>query len=385
MAIHRIQDHRKDELARLMRTKGKHSDGGGLYLQVANPGQASWVFRHKPAGQAKEKWRCIGPASAYTIAEVREKARLLRVEVVEKRDPFELLASRRAEPTGKTFATAMAEYLAAKSPYWAASNRARELRRYEFLFGQIPDFVALPVAAIDQAAKNTALATWDGQTKARRDVGFYIEAIIRYAETGKLRVAKVSDDQGHHEAMPWREVPSFYARISKLNSNVDDARALRFTILTGARTDEVIGAEYKGEITKAPATWREIMEVDGLPTWVIPGSRMKGKRTHHVPLTPQMLALLGERGADDAALFEVSGSNAMLNTLKTNGGNGFTVHGFRSSFSDWVIDETSYGADLADMCIAHLTRGKVRAAYQRSPQLDKRRTILREWSDFVTN
>jgi integrase len=73
----------------------------------------------------------------------------------------------------------------------------------------------------------------------------------------------------------------------------------------------------------------------------------------------------------------------LLNTLKANGGNGFTVHGFRSSFSDWVIDETSYGADLADMCIAHLTRGKVRAAYQRSPQLAKRREIIAAWSDFV--
>ncbi len=49
------------------------------------------------------------------------------------------------------------------------------------------------------------------------------------------------------------------------------------------------------------------------------------------------------------------------------------MHAFCSSFSDWVIGATSYGADLADMCIAHLTRGKVRAAYQRSPQLEKRR------------
>jgi hypothetical protein len=55
-----------------------------------------------------------------------------------------------------------------------------------------------------------------------------------------------------------------------------------------------------------------------------------------------------------------------------------------SSFSDWVIDETSYDADLADICIAHLPRGKVRAAYQRSPQLEKRRAIMLEWSDFVT-
>ena len=89
---------------------------------------------------------------------------------------------------------------------------------------------------------------------------------------------------------------------------------------------------------------------------------MKGKRTHHVPLSPAAVTLLGKRRADDVPLFNVSNENAMRSTLKANGGNGSTVHGMRSSFSDWVIDETSYGADLADMCIAHLIKSKVRAA-----------------------
>lgn len=93
---------------------------------------------------------------------------------------------------------------------------------------------------------------------------------------------------------------------------------------------------------------------------------------------------LGKRRADDAPLFKVSSQNALLDTLKGNGGNALTVHAFCSSFSDWVIGATSYGADLADMCIAHLTRGKVRAAYQRSPQLEKRREMMAAWSDFVT-
>ncbi len=375
MAIHRIQDDKKGELARLARTKGKHSDGGGLYLQVAAPGQASWVWRHK------ERWKSLGPADLYSITEVRDRVRDLNRAVHEGKDPWQMFASPTGKAAGKTFAEAMAEYLKAKSPHWAASNRARELRRYAFLFGQLPDFVALHLPAIDQAAKNKALATWDGQPKARRDVGYYIEAIIRYAETGKLRLPSAADDQGHHEAMAWRDVPGFYARIAGIDS--DDARALRWTILTGARTDEVIGAEYKGQITKAPATWGEIRDVDGKPTWVIRAERMKGKKVHRVPLSPQMLALLGERGADDVALFKVSGQNAMLNTLKANGGNGFTVHGFRSSFSDWVIDTTNYGEDLADMCIAHFKRSKVRAAYQRSDQLEKRRAVMQEWSDFV--
>jgi hypothetical protein len=59
-----------------------------------------------------------------------------------------------------------------------------------------------------------------------------------------------------------------------------------------------------------------------------------------VPLTPQLLALLGMRQADDVQLFKVSSANAMLNTLKALDGNGFTVHGFRSSFEDWGAEAT---------------------------------------------
>src|SRR5712672_36429 len=100
MAIHRIRADRKNELDRLMRTKGKHSDGGGLYLQVASPGAASWVWRHK------EQWKSVGPANVYTIVEAREIAQKLRKEVHEERDPFQLL-KRAAKPKGKTFAKAM--------------------------------------------------------------------------------------------------------------------------------------------------------------------------------------------------------------------------------------------------------------------------------------
>jgi hypothetical protein len=82
-------------------------------------------------------------------------------------------------------------------------------------------------------------------------------------------------------------------------------------------------------------------------------------------------------------LFKASSKNALLNTLRANGGNGYTVHGMRSSFSDWVIETTNYVPDLADMCIAHLIKSKVRAAYQRSPQMEKRRAIFQEWSDYI--
>jgi integrase len=110
---------------------------------------------------------------------------------------------------------------------------------------------------------------------------------------------------------------------------------------------------------------------------------MKAKKTHRVPLTPQMLALLGERRADDVPLFEVSGANAMRDTLKSLDGNGYTVHGFRSSFEDWGAEATDYPRDLIKLCTAHDKRTKTDKAYQRSDLLEKRREIMQQWSDFV--
>src|ERR1700730_8057884 len=54
---------------------------------------------------------------------------------------------------------------------------------------------------------------------------------------------------------------------------------------------------------------------------------------------------------------------------------GYTVHGFRTSFTEYVAAETDFPDDLADRCIAHERRGKVRRAYQRSDLLKKRREI----------
>jgi integrase len=376
-----------------LQQRGKHCDGAGLYLEVAVPGQASWMFRHK-AG-----WRSIGSANGYSIREAREVAAKLWTAARKGEDPFALLASLRApkageEPKGKLFSEAMSEYLAAKSPHWAASNRARELRRYHFLFDQIPDFTSLRLLEIDQTAKNKALATWNGKEKARRDASFYIEAIIRYAKTGKLRIVGHKPKQQHHEAMPYASVPAFYKTIAAMKG--DDARALAFLILTGARTDEVIGHKRKDVWLKARPTWSEITTIDGKPVWAIPGSTddeenfrgMKGKADHNVPLSSAAVAVLGERRADRVPLFKASHNSALLAVLRKHH-DGFTVHGFRSSFSDWAIEQ-GYSRDLADMCIAHgeerneWVDPKTRKAYQRSGLLKLRHEVFQQWAAFVT-
>jgi integrase len=286
-----------------------------------------------------------------------------------------------ARPVGATFGEWLTKYLKIKDTHWTASNRDRERRDHERTFGKIPEFTALPVSAIDPEAKNTALAKLP--PSGRRKATSWISAVVNYAQTGVIIQRGAADEPEHHEAMPWAQVPGFYRGIAGLDS--DDARALRFTILTGARTDEVIGTKKGGKWTKQPATWREITDVDGQPTWIIPKTRIKGGKQHRVPLTPKMVVLLGERRADDAFLFTVSSQNALLNTLKTNGGNGYTVHGMRSSFEDWGAEATDFPRDLVKLCTAHDKRTKTDKAYQRSDLLEKRREIMTQWSDFCAN
>jgi integrase len=86
---------------------------------------------------------------------------------------------------------------------------------------------------------------------------------------------------GHYAALPYAELPAFMAELRKEGSVV--ARALELTILTAARTGEVLGAD-----------WSEIDLAHRV--WVIPAERMKLHKEHRVPLCAQAVALFAASG-----------------------------------------------------------------------------------------
>ena len=59
-----------------------------------------------------------------------------------------------------------------------------------------------------------------------------------------------------------------------------------------------------------------------------------------------------------------------------------TVHGFRSSFRDWVSEETNHPPEVAEMALAHVIGSKVEAAYRRKDLLEKRRLLLNDWEIY---
>jgi integrase len=192
--------------------------------------------------------------------------------------------------------------------------------------------------------------------------------------------------QSHHLALPYVEVPHFVAKLRSGNAEPITKLAFEFLILTVARTVEVRGA-----------LWTEI-DLEAR-TWTIPGSdactgrRMKAGRDHVVPLSKRCLQILqdAERLAranelifPDAQTQRAMSENRFLVARNALGyRDKCTPHGFRSSFRDWVAEETNFQAEVAEMALAHAVKSKVGAAYRRGQLLAKRAELMEAWAAYA--
>jgi integrase len=180
--------------------------------------------------------------------------------------------------------------------------------------------------------------------------------------------------------MPYNELPAFMAKLRQREGV--SARALEYTILTCARTQDTIGG-----------VWPEVDVEQRL--WTVPKERMKGRkggrrRDHAVPLSDAALAVLADLPRAGDFLFsggtDAGGlSNAAMSELLK--GMGYapdyaTVHGFRSTFKDWCSEKTHYPNEMSEMALSHTVSDKVEAAYRRGDMREKRRQLMTDWAAF---
>ena len=178
---------------------------------------------------------------------------------------------------------------------------------------------------------------------------------------------KGKNGKGRHPAFPFADLPAFMEELRERNSL--PARALEFTILTAARTGEVLGA-----------TWQEEINLK-TRTWTVPGSRMKAGKEHKVPLCDRALEILhGLERFDDDRVFAI-GPIPMAYLLKAMRP-GVTVHGFRSCFKDWAAERTNYPNIVSEMALAHTIGDKVEKAYRRGDLFEKRRKLMAAWASY---
>jgi integrase len=116
---------------------------------------------------------------------------------------------------------------------------------------------------------------------------------------------------------------------------------------------------------------------------------MKMHQDHVVPLSDPALAILDKmRGGQCELIFPnlqggAFSENAMLAVLDRLGYGHVTVHGFRSTFATWAEECTDYPDGVREAALAHKYKSETTAAYQRGQKLEKRRSLMRDWAQFL--
>ena len=183
----------------------------------------------------------------------------------------------------------------------------------------------------------------------------------------------------HHRALPWSEAPALL-QLTRSYRRPMIARLFEFVVATAARIGEARGA-----------AWAEI-DV-GAQVWTVPAERMKAGREHRVPLSRFALGVLdgarclAERdGIASPFVFPMASGRPLHRNAPTKMfaelGVDTTMHGFRSTFSDWAI-EAGYDSMTVHRATAHHDHNAVRAAYQRTDRLEERRPIMQAWGEFL--
>ena len=177
----------------------------------------------------------------------------------------------------------------------------------------------------------------------------------------------------HFEALPYHELPELMSRMEMVEGM--GALALRFLILTAARSGEVRGA-----------TWAEIDAQSR--QWTIPADRMKADAEHRIPLSDAALAVLDSvRGLDPEHLFTSSRrgrplSNTTLARVLKQLDCPATTHGMRSTFRDWAEEMTGFPREVKEAALAHAVKDKTERAYRRGDLFKKRRKLMDQWGRF---
>jgi integrase len=388
---------------------GRYGDGGGLFLLVKATGQRSWLFRYKMAGKVRDMGlgrASSGPAHV-RLAEARDKAAAALKLVKAGIDPLaererlaaEALAKEQAAKVqGMTFKAVAAEYIDAHEASWRNEKHRAQWRSTLKTYAD-PHMGDLPIAAVATDHVMAALQPiWREKPETASRVRGRIEAVLDYAQARGWRglenparwrghVAKMLPERSkvaqvqHHAAIAWKDVAGFVGSLRSRDATA--ARALEFTILTAARTSEVLGARW-AEVDRKAAIW------------TVPGARMKAGREHRVPLSAAAVTVLDGmaklRPDDDThgAAYIFPGNRdgrplsqmAMLMLLRRMKRDDLTAHGFRSTFRDWCAEATTFPHEMAEIALAHTVGDKVEAAYRRGDMIEKRRVMMDAWATF---
>ncbi len=371
-----------------LKEPGRYSDGGGLHLYISKAGRKSWVHRITVEGRRRDLG--LGGFPAVSLARARERAADNRVAVAEGRDP---LADKHA-PTMPTFSEAARTVHVANKPRWRNAKHAAS-------WIQTLDRHAMPTLGntpLDRIVRGDVLRVltpiWTTRPETARRVRQRMRTVFRWAMAHGFMEANPAGEtidgalppmpkvKAHLRSLPYEKVGSALESVEASQASMATKLCFRFLILTAARSGEARGA-----------TWDEI-DLQG-KVWRVPPERMKAGVEHRVPLSRQVfdvlegaIALRDESGLVFPSPLKLGSPMSDMTLTKVLRSAGLadraTVHGFRSSFKNWTLEQTDTPWAVSEAALAHVLGNSTEQAYARSDLFERRRVLMQQWADYVT-
>ena len=373
---------------------GRHPDGGCLYLYVRPSGSRSWVLRITIHGHRYDIG--LGPYPSVLLSRAREVAAEYRSIARQGGDPRKVVVPETSSaPTVREAAELVIEDLKRN---WSAPDAEGRYRRE--LERRV--FPMLGKKRVDEVTINDCFAIVHPEWNGRGSHGFRLRHqlvhLMRWAvahdhrndnpaELVLARLPRVKSPRQHQPSLPYRQVRPALSALQAMACQRVFKLVIRFIVLTAVRLREA-----------TEARWSEFdLEAE---VWTIPGSRMKKRKQHRVPLSKQVLEILADaRELDPTGALVFGFRNGRrrpraLNSadiakvlhaleLTDDEGRNVVAHGFRATFTDWVADNEEASVEAAEAALAHAPESDTRKAYQRKDLLNARFPLMQKWADYV--
>lgn len=361
---------------------GRYYDGRGLILKVRDTGSRDWCLRITKDGKTTDYG--LGGYPDLSLDDARDAAHELRKAIKQGKPP-----PRKAKADRFTFKQRVEQFIDSRRSGWKSPKSEPQFRSSleAYAYKTIGDKVSREVLRDDMLSILKPI--WLTKQETADRVRMRIEQVLDYAavveqEPDRPNPAKLKPylvtllpqrpkkADKHFAAMPYKDLPGFWTELSDVEGV--GAAALRWTILTVARSGETRGAL--------------VAEIEG-DWWNIPSERMKAHKPHSVPLCEITKQFLPEPIDGEPLLFRAPRGGMISDmtisaVLKRLGRGEYTVHGMRSTFREWAANETRFPREVAEMCLAHALADKVEAAYLRSRLDGPRAALMAQWAEFVT-
>jgi integrase len=366
---------------------GRYSDGEGLILKIGPSGGKSWILRVQVNGCRRDIG--LGDVKSVSLRDAREAAGEMRKLARTGVDPLLARKSEKQAIVIPTFREASKLVHAEQKKGWKNGKHGDQwlttLEKHAW-----PKLGDILVDQIEGPLIRDVLAEiWLDIPETARRVKQRIGAVLdwcyvkgfRPSEAPMRSLAKGLPRQprkdGHFAAMDYADVPQFLTDLAERKLSISRL-ALELLILTAARSGEVRGAR-----------WNELN--DDLTVWTIPAERMKAGKAHAIPLSRQATDIFRQASKFRMACTDLvfpgqKPKNPMSDMTLLQLVRGMdvpvTVHGFRSSFRDWVADKTDFPREVAEAALAHALENKVEAAYRRTDFFEKRCSLMAAWANY---